>query len=495
MSAQPSTVSPARRSARPRPAAARRRRVPDVHDAGAARQLRADRTLRRAAGLHAVQRRRRTSRAAIAAACSSTTGAPNTRYMRQVHAGRRATASPTCYALWMVMGQALDRQYKATGDRRYYVAPGAGDAVGRRARLPPRRRRACDAAARTTGSTAHPLFAQAKAPRHPRAVAAHRIHRRHQRRQRRPLRASASRRPPASRVLGHPGLRHRLAEDRRVRGRVRAVPPGTPRSSKTQALAVQAGKRLRIFFSDNNAGIDDSLIGGVVPSSLADGYVLRDQWTSYGWNVFDLADGHDYKQILGVLKTMEDWDPADRRPMIVIGKTTKGYWPAKVDKQIVGYQSHPYGFKMNADYIVGLAKTFEAKLRRQVRGHVGRPRRRHARAAAAVQDEHRRRDVGARQERPRRLAGQSPRRHRRSRRRQGAAEASTPRAIRSWTTGSRWRTSPPSRRSSAVKNSASGASKTVKIALFRKTGRSGRRAARDLRDREVAELRHRQPLR
>ena len=57
--------------------------------------------------------------------------------------------------------------------------------------------------------------------------------------------------------------------------------------------------------------------------------MLGDQWTSYGWNVFGLADGHDYEQILDVLKTMEDWDPADRRPMIVIGKTTKGYWPAR----------------------------------------------------------------------------------------------------------------------------------------------------------------------
>src|SRR6266513_3825568 len=31
--------------------------------------------------------------------------------------------APTCYALWMVMGEALFRKYQATGDRRYYVAP------------------------------------------------------------------------------------------------------------------------------------------------------------------------------------------------------------------------------------------------------------------------------------------------------------------------------------------------------------------------------------
>ena len=34
---------------------------------------------------------------------------------------------------------------------------------------------------------------------------------------------------------------------------------------------------------------------------------------------------------------MEDWDPADRRPMIVFGKTTKGYWPAAVDGKIPGF--------------------------------------------------------------------------------------------------------------------------------------------------------------
>src|SRR5216110_3273369 len=31
--------------------------------------------------------------------------------------------APTCYALWMIMGEALHRKYQATGNRRYYVAP------------------------------------------------------------------------------------------------------------------------------------------------------------------------------------------------------------------------------------------------------------------------------------------------------------------------------------------------------------------------------------
>jgi hypothetical protein len=139
-----------------------------------------------------------------------------------------------------------------------------------------------------------------------------------------------------------------------------AMCAGHAQELKTQAIALQVGKRLRIFFSDNNAGIDDSLIGGVVHSKF-EAYRLRDQWTSYGWNVFDVADGHDYGQILDALKTMEAWDADDRRPMIVIGKTTKGHWPAPVKDQIVGYPSHPFGFKMNSDYIVGLAGTYEER--------------------------------------------------------------------------------------------------------------------------------------
>ena len=65
---------------------------------------------------------------------------------------------------------------------------------------------------------------------------------------------------------------------------------------------------------------------------------------------------------------MEDWDPSDRRPMIVIGKTTKGYWPGAVNgkipgagDQIVGYPSHPYAMKMNSEYFVALARTFEER--------------------------------------------------------------------------------------------------------------------------------------
>ena len=42
--------------------------------------------------------------------------------------------APTCYALWMIMGEALSRRYQATGNKKYYVAPDVGmlsvDALG-----------------------------------------------------------------------------------------------------------------------------------------------------------------------------------------------------------------------------------------------------------------------------------------------------------------------------------------------------------------------------
>ena len=266
--------------------------------------------------------------------------------------------APTCYALWMVMGEALARKYEATGDRRYYVDPNVAmlsiDALGFR-----RGAGALKTLLAEHRLADHLLFAQAKG-RGIRSLSGH-----------------IESTDVTNDVNGGPsGVGIATAAGKAAFWDMVGAEMGSPKivafegefalcsghaqELKTQAIALQAGKRLRIFFSDNNAGIDDALIGGVVHSKF-EGYKLVDQWTSYGWNVLPVADGHDYAQILAVLKNMEDWDPADRRPMIAIGKTTKGYWPAKVDKQIVGYQSHPYGFKMNADYIVGLAKTFEQR--------------------------------------------------------------------------------------------------------------------------------------
>ena len=142
---------------------------------------------------------------------------------------------------------------------------------------------------------------------------------------------------------------------------------GHSQELKTQAVAQQVGKRLRILLSYNNAGIDDSLVGGVVSESM-DGYEVADQWSAYGWNVLAVDDGNDYDHVLAALRTMEGWDPDDRRPMIVVGRTTKGWWPAARDSeipgfgpQVVGYPSHPYSMKMNSPYFVALAETFERR--------------------------------------------------------------------------------------------------------------------------------------
>ncbi len=273
--------------------------------------------------------------------------------------------APTCYALWMILGQALYRKYQATGDRRYYVAPDVAmlpvDALGFR-----RGAGALKTLLADQGLSDHPLFAQAKG-RGIRSLAGH-----------------IESTDVTNDVNGGPsGVGIASAAGKAAFWDIVGAPMGTPKiialegefamteghaqEVKTQAIALQVGKRLRIFLSDNNAGIDDSLIGGVVHKKF-DGYRLIDQWTSYGWNVFHLPDGHDYDQIVGALKTMEEWDPGDRRPMIVIGTTIKGYWPAAANgkipgagDQVVGYPSHPYAMKMNSEYFVALARTFEER--------------------------------------------------------------------------------------------------------------------------------------
>ena len=114
-----------------------------------------------------------------------------------------------------------------------------------------------------------------------------------------------------------------------------AMTEGHAQELKTQALALQVGKRLRILLSYNNAGIDDTLVGGVIAAKY-DRYRIEDQWTSYGWNVFALENGNNYDQIIAALKTMEDWDPADRRPMIVIGRTREGLLARRRGRQDPG---------------------------------------------------------------------------------------------------------------------------------------------------------------
>jgi len=269
---------------------------------------------------------------------------------------------PTCYALWMILSQAMERKYKLTGDKRYYVDPKVAilpiDALGFRRGAAPMK-----TILQENGLEDMPLFAQAKA-RGIKALAGHAesidvtndvnggpsgVGM-----------ASAAGKAAFWDIVGAPGSPKIIAFEGEF-----AMTEGHAQELKTQALAMKVGKRLRVMLSDNNAGIDDVLMGGVIDRKY-DGYKLIDQWTSYGWNVFTVDNGNDYGQVIAALKTMEEWDPEDRRPMIMIGKTIKGYWPSAVDgkipghgPQLISYPSHPYAMKMNSDYFVALAKTFE----------------------------------------------------------------------------------------------------------------------------------------
>jgi transketolase len=273
--------------------------------------------------------------------------------------------APTCYALWMILGEAMYRKHRATGDRRYHVAPDVAmlpvDALGFRRGAGALRTLLAD-----QGLADHPLFAQARG-RGIRALSGH-----------------IETTDVTNDVNGGPsGVGVASAAGKAAFWDIVGAPAGTPKviafegefamteghaqELKTQAIALQVGKRLRVILSNNNAGIDDALIGGVVARKFG-GYRLVDQWSSYGWNVLSLEDGHDYDQIVGALEMMENWDPADRRPLIVIGNTLKGYWPAAVNgkipggsDQLVGYPSHPYSLKMNSEYFVALAQTFEKR--------------------------------------------------------------------------------------------------------------------------------------
>lgn len=271
---------------------------------------------------------------------------------------------PTGYALWIVLYEALLRQREATGREEFAFDPRVGmlaiDALGFRR----------GAAALATlladhGLTGHPLFSQAKL-RGIRSLAGH-----------------SETTDVTNDVNGGPsGVGISTAAGKAMFHDLAGSPPslkvlaiegefamteGHAQELKTVALAQQVGKRLRVFLSLNNAGIDDALLGGVV-SSRYPGYDLAAQWASYGWNVLAIDDGNAFDPVFAAMKAMEEWPADDRRPMIVIAPTTKGWWPAARDggipgygKQIVSYPSHPYGFPMNGDYFVALARTFEER--------------------------------------------------------------------------------------------------------------------------------------
>lgn len=279
--------------------------------------------------------------------------------------------APVTYALWMILGEALARKHAQTGDDQYKANPNQAmlsiDALGFR-----RGRRALDTLLADNDLADHPLMAQAKI-RGIRSLAGHSettdvtndvnggpsgigI-------------ATAAGKAAFWDMVGAPDSLKIIA----IEGEF-ALTSGHSQEMKTQAVAQQVGKRLRVFLSYNNAGIDDSLVGGVIASQY-DAYRLEDQWAAYGWNVLTVEDGNDYDQVVAALKAMEDWDPTDDRPMIAIGRTVKGWWPGAQNgtipgygDQIVGYPSHPYGFPMNGDYVQALASTFEERFGTKFKG-------------------------------------------------------------------------------------------------------------------------------
>jgi transketolase len=271
---------------------------------------------------------------------------------------------PVLYALWMIMGEALARKHARTGDDRYSADPKTSmlsiDALGFR-----RGMGALKTLLRDNNLEDHPSMAQAKI-RGIRALAGHAettdltndvnggpsgigI-------------ATAAGKAAFWDMVGAPDSLKILALEGEF-----ALTSGHSQEMKTQAVAQQVGKRLRLLLSYNNAGIDDELIGSVIQPQYG-AYKIQDQWASYGWNVFSIEDGNDYDQVVAALKTMEDWDSSDDRPMILVGPTVKGWWPAAENgnmpgygEQIVSYKSHPYGFAMNGDYFQALAGTFEQR--------------------------------------------------------------------------------------------------------------------------------------
>ena len=272
--------------------------------------------------------------------------------------------APVTYALWMIMGEALAKKHAATGESKYYVDPEVAmlpiDALGFR-----RAKTALSTLLSDNSLEDHPLMAQSKL-RGIRALSGH-----------------AETTDVTNDVNGGPsGIGIATSAGKALFWDIVGAPDslkvmgiegefamtsGHAQEMKTAAVAQQVGKRLRILLSYNNAGIDDELVGSVIAPQY-DGYKLEDQWASYGWNVLTVDNGNDYDQVVAAMQAMENSDPADGRPMIMIGHTVKGWWPVVENgdipgygKQIVSYQSHPYAFSMNGDYFQALAGTFEKR--------------------------------------------------------------------------------------------------------------------------------------
>ena len=338
------------------------------------------------------------------------------------------------------MGEALYRKYKATGDKKYYVAPKDGflsiDALGFR-----RGAGALKTLLQDQGLADDPLFAQAKeGGRGIHALSGH-IESIDQSNDVNggPSGVGLATAAGQGRVLGHGRRAGRRAEGDRVRGRVRAV------------------RRSR-------AGSEDS---GARPESgqAAPGHVLGEQRRHRRF----AARRRDRQQVhrLRLRRPVEivrlERDDDGQRPRLRSDRQPPeddgGVGPDRSAPDDRHRQDHQ---RLLADRVerqdrrlvrpgrrlsepsvrhedeLGLfrhaGEDLRGQVRRRVPGHSQRRRHRYEGAAGPVQDQHGRGAVGARQERSGRLAGQSHRGNRRSGQRTTSSSASTSRAIRSSTT-------------------------------------------------------------
>ena len=176
---------------------------------------------RRTAGLHAVQRRHaprrsRSRRPALRLPPSQAS------LLRQVHAGRGPLRADLLRAVDDHGRGARRGSIRRPAIARYYVAPDVAmlpvDALGFRRGAGALKTLLADQRPRRSSAVR-----AGEGPRHPRAVRPHRVDRRHQRRQRRPVGRRHRDGRRQGRVLGHRRRADGLAEDHRVRRRVRDV--------------------------------------------------------------------------------------------------------------------------------------------------------------------------------------------------------------------------------------------------------------------------------
>ena len=86
----------------------------------------------------------------------------------------------------------------------------------------------------------------------------------------------------------------------------------------------------------------------------------------------------NYEELTSFFKTLEEWPEDDKRPMVLIANTIKGWWPGANDgkvegnAQLVGFPSHPG--PVSNQYFLSLAESFENRFNVKFQGiHQGKP--------------------------------------------------------------------------------------------------------------------------